>query len=247
MKRSLLLIAFLGLAVVSLHADEAVLLAQRSLKELGFYQGAEDGTVNVLFKGAVRRFQIHRGLTPTGELNAETTEAMREAASEQTPPPSASAPATEDAVSNEVEQSDREFLDRGAPPPNALPPPASRPPEPRPLPPGPPASPRTPAPVPSSGYAGLFRGTPYFNAPPQVQRDTVLKAQRLLAGRRYYRGPIDGLPGAMTGEAIVAYQRANQLRPSGRLDLDTLAVMRLLPAVGRPLPPRGAVRGIPLD
>lgn len=262
MKRSLLVLAFFGLAAFSVHADEAVLSAQRSLKELGFYRGAEDGTVNVLFKGALRRFQIHRGLTPTGELDAATKAAMQEAASEPPAPataPAPTAPAQEettrgdDSVSGEVQRSDRDFLNQGSAPaaPPQPPPPASRPVEPRPMPPAPAGPPPG-----YGGYGDLFRGTPYHNAPPPVQQSTLLAAQKVMARQRLYQGPLDGVPGVRTAAAIDAYQRNHRLRRSGRLDLETLAVMRLLPVAGVPVddrrrggppPPRRAVRGIPLD
>lgn len=264
MKRSLLVLAFFGLAAFSVHADEAVLSAQRSLKELGFYRGAEDGTVNVLFKGALRRFQIHRGLTPTGELDAATQAAMQEAASESSAPatgpaPTASAPPREeatgedDSVSGEMQRSDRDFLNQGRAPaaPSQPAPSVSRPVEPRSMPPAPAGPP--PA---YGGYGDLFRGTPYHNAPPPVQQSTLLAAQKVMARQRLYQGPLDGVPGVRTIAAIDAYQRNHRLRRSGRLDLETLAVMRLLPVAGVPVgdrrgggppPPRRAVRGIPLD
>ena len=52
---------------------------------------------------------------------------------------------------------------------------------------------------------------------------------------------IDGLPGPATEEALLSYQRSLRLPLTGRLDLETLSNLRLLP--GRPpMPVRGTVR-----
>ena len=89
-----------------------------------------------------------------------------------------------------------------------------------------------PAPVPSAVSTPLnaiFRGTAYAGASREVQENTVRSAQAILAGRRYYRGPLDGRAGPATTEAIFIYQEDNELRRTGRLDSETLAAMNLLP------------------
>ena len=75
----------------------------------------------------------------------------------------------------------------------------------------------------------LFAGTPYANAPLPVQQDTLRRAQAKLADRGYYRDVVDGLPGPATEEALLNYQRSARLTLTGRLDLDTLSDLRLLP------------------
>lgn len=113
------------------------------------------------------------------------------------------------------------FHDPGAPASRDLPPP--RDPSPSVIPP--------PAPLdaPSADFPVLFSGTPYANAPVTVQQDTLRRAQSILADRGYYRDIVDGLPGPATEEALLTYQRSARLTLTGRLDLDTLSELRLLP------------------
>jgi lipoprotein-anchoring transpeptidase ErfK/SrfK len=70
----------------------------------------------------------------------------------------------------------------------------------------PPRSPAAPSPVPvgTNGY-------------PRLPRDT-LELQIALARRVYSAGSIDGVMGAQTRAALMAFQRANQLPPTGELD-----------------------------
>jgi peptidoglycan hydrolase-like protein with peptidoglycan-binding domain len=94
--------------------------------------------------------------------------------------------------------------------------------------------------APSPDLADFFAGTPYANAPAVVQGSTLRRAQSFLASRGIYRDPIDGAPGPATEESILNYQRSVRLPLTGRLDLETLSAMRLLP--GRPSAPlRGFV------
>ena len=97
-----------------------------------------------------------------------------------------------------------------------------------------------PAPLPApvySPYSTIFRDTPYAAAPREVQIGIVRRAQALMAAKRLYTGPVDGLPAASTSEAIFLFQEEAELRRTGRLDTDTLAEMKLLPqpAPGSPL------------
>lgn len=87
--------------------------------------------------------------------------------------------------------------------------------------------------APSPDFPVLFAGTPYANAPLTVQQDTLRRAQAILANRGYYRDIIDGLPGPATEEALLTYQRSTRLTLTGRLDLDTLNELRLLPRDNR--------------
>ena len=118
-----------------------------------------------------------------------------------------------------------------------------------------------PVPTPASVvYEKIFARTPYENAAPEIQVSTVRSAQVILAKRGLFRGVADGRPGPETEEALLRFQSARELPRTGRLDIDTLAELHLLP-VGKKLPrqraepylpqvpsgPRGAVRGVPLD
>ena len=77
---------------------------------------------------------------------------------------------------------------------------------------------------------GLFNGTPFEGAPPDVQRDVIVSAQitsdapGILPGRDRRRlRPGDGFrPARITRRAI-------GLEPTGRLDVETLAALSLLP------------------
>lgn len=54
---------------------------------------------------------------------------------------------------------------------------------------------------------------------------TVREAQRVLTDRGYYSGPIDGVMGPSTRAALLAFQRAENLDPTGGLNRQTLAAL----------------------
>jgi peptidoglycan hydrolase-like protein with peptidoglycan-binding domain len=81
---------------------------------------------------------------------------------------------------------------------------------------------------------GVLDGTPYQNSPPQAQQRVVMSAQAALARRGYYRGLLDGIYGPEMAFALRAFQSRFRIAPSGRLDVDTLAALGLLP--GQPAP-----------
>lgn len=103
-------------------------------------------------------------------------------------------------------------------------------------------------------YAELFAGTPYENAPPEVQRNTLIAAQKKLVRRDFLRGPTDGVYGSETTRAILSYQRLRGIDPTGHLDMRTLSELELLPATihgpqtqprpVQPVPGRRIFRGI---
>jgi hypothetical protein len=111
-----------------------------------------------------------------------------------------------------------------------------------------------PAPPPYEGqsvppqYADFFRRTPYENAPPEVQRNTVQQAQARLARQGFYQGVADGELSNSFSRAVAAYQRDDDLRPTGRLDMDTLDDLNLLPRrhifIAPPAPFGPVYRGI---
>jgi peptidoglycan hydrolase-like protein with peptidoglycan-binding domain len=90
-------------------------------------------------------------------------------------------------------------------------------------------APPAPLDAPSADFPVLFAGTPYANAPLSLQQDTLRRAQSILSGRGFYRDIVDGLPGPATEEALLTYQRSARLTLTGRLDLDTLNELHLLP------------------
>jgi peptidoglycan hydrolase-like protein with peptidoglycan-binding domain len=245
MKRLLLLIFLLGTQFVS--ASDEVQNLQSALKNEGFYYGEVDGKPGSELNAAIRRFQIRNGLEVTGEADEETLAALGLATEKSkapttrpstrdplppAPPSPAATPAARPPVNLRKEgstrESDQRFLreeleDADVPPrgPSMVRPPAPMD-----------EDDATGAARPSSRFADIFAGTPYAKAPSELQQQTVARAQKVLASRGFYRDPIDGDPGPATEEAILTYQRSARLAMTGRLDLPTLAQLRLLPGRG---------------
>jgi hypothetical protein len=94
--------------------------------------------------------------------------------------------------------------------------------------------PPAPAFAPAAGvdFGAFYASTPYFNAPREVQQETLRRAQAFLADRGFYREQVDGLPGPATEEALLSFQRNVRLPLTGRLDVPTLGELRLLPGRG---------------
>ena len=227
---------------VTLRADEMTRNVQKQLKDLGFYYAEVSGTAGAETTAAIRRYQIRNGYEVTGTLTEETLQGLGLAKAPAKAAPAPAAPTKKDAPidlrRDETDQeSDRNFLkreearQRSTRDPSTVSPPA-------PL--NPPANPGT------EDYGHIFARTPYESAPTEVQIGTLRKAQSLLARGGYYRDRIDGTPGPATEEALLSYQRRRNLVMSGRLDLDTLSAMALLPGrdegpVARPFTiPRGS-------
>ena len=234
--KTVFLLLFLLLFAHSARADEKTRQAQLELKEQGFYYGATDGNFGSETSAAIKRFQIRNGLEVTGTLSQQTLESLGlVAATRSAPHPAAPAPAPEAAGNRRppvdlrrgstVEESDRNFLRREGDAPRVPDDPSIVSP-PAPL--TPPASPG------GADFADLFAGTPYATAPLEIQQGTLRRVQSLLARDGSYRDAIDGLPGAATEEALLSYQRRARLPLTGRLDLETLNRLRLLPGRGGP-------------
>ncbi|MDQ2866814.1 MAG: peptidoglycan-binding protein [Verrucomicrobiota bacterium] len=109
-----------------------------------------------------------------------------------------------------------------------------------------------PSPTPAvATNSGVFDNTPYAQAPADAQRRVIVDAQGLLRERGLYRAEIDGVYGPSLEFSLRAYQSQAGLEPSGRLDLETLSALGLLPGarVARPrrhpepTPFRRVVRG----
>ena len=253
MRKLLLVYVFATVAVAAspvFAADAKVRSAQEKLSALGFYTGTADGELNSDTRGALRRFQIYKGLNASGDLDPQTQTALAQAENgenKETGDVLTSVP------SPSTQESDQEFLKRDQPR----------------------TPPAPPAPQPSQRveltgeearfFSQWYRDTPYQNAPPEVQSATLSKARAMLRERGLYEGSDTPLPGPEMEEALFRYQSSRRLRLTGRLDLETLAALRLLPEHDReqapgltapslkpfidsaPATTGGAVRGIPLD
>ncbi len=237
MKRILLAplaIVLLGHAAL---AGDQLRNVQTELKNLGFFYGTVDGQENTETTAAVRRYQIRNGLEVTGTLTPETLSALGMGAAKTAPkptaptaPPSAPAPAVKPKPpvdlrrGDSVEQKDRDFLQREDSRQRPLQQPDSRMGRDPSV-----INPPVPLEAPSPDFPVLFSGTPYSRAPAVVQQQTLKRAQAVLASRGFYHDIVDGLPGPATEEALLTFQRSARLTLTGRLDLETLNELRLLP------------------
>ena len=216
MNRKLLVTALIFFAVwATAWADPAIESAQQKLKDGGFYYGEINGNKDADTTAAIRRYQIRNGLQITGDLNSQTLQALGLAAKP------AATPATRPA--HTPGPTPPGFLEE-TPASKATPAPPSTPPEPS----GAENAPEPPRP-PRVESINLFADTPYAGAPPQVQQDIVSRAQIILMRQGYYRDEIDGLYGPAMNFALRNFQARFGLRPSGRLDVETLASLNLLP------------------
>ena len=223
-----------------LHADQLVERVQQALKDQGFYYGEISGEMNVNLTAAIRRYQIRNGLQVSGELNSETLQSLgvdssasaRPATKAVSPGPAALPKPSETAPDENANASPAPQLQ-----------PFGKPPQDQQI---YPSNPVTPG----SSSGGVLAGTPFEAAPSTVQRNVVLSAQMALARRGLYHEEINGLYGPAMEFSLRAYQSRTRLPVTGRLDLETLAALRLLPGArglafppsrhGRPRPP---VRG----
>jgi peptidoglycan hydrolase-like protein with peptidoglycan-binding domain len=201
-------------------ADSTVQQAQETLKEQGFYFGQITGEKNADTTAAIRRFQIRNGLQVTGELNEETLRALNSnpAAVVQTGTPAPQ----RNQKSTEPEQNDDLRSDVPQQPPAATFP-----------------RPREIYPAPQGQLQDdVFGDTPYATAPPQLQRQVLLGVETNLRRRGLYRAQVDGTFGPELESALRAYQSRLGLVATGRLDMDTLASLGLLPGQHAPHLPR---------
>ncbi len=258
MKKTVFLLVLPLLLATAAFADDQLRSVQSELKTQGFFYGDANGQTSPETTAALRRYQIRNGLEVTGTLTKETLDALHGAGKSapqtaQPPAPAMSAPAKKPPVNlhkdESVDDADRAFLEREEARRRIAEPDARI--SPMPAPPSVPRDPsiiRPPAPLdaPGDDFPVLFARTPYASAPRAVQQQTLLRAQRILAGRGFYRDIIDGLPGLATEEALLTYQRAARLTLTGRLDLETLSVLGLLPGRGdrRPEPPPASTQRV---
>ncbi len=213
-------------------ADQVIENAQQALKDQGFYYGEITGEKNADTTAAIRRYQIRNGLQVTGDLNDETIRALGVASSASSQPVAKASPSATPDTSDL----------RGEAPRGTTVPQNPRPVQPFPVAPEDrDAYPSNPAPA-SPATRSLFAGTPYEAASPEIQQNVVVSAQTVLARRGLYRGEIDGLVGPNLEFSLRAYQSRVGLPVTGRLDLGTLAALKLLPGANAPVyPPRRRV------
>jgi peptidoglycan hydrolase-like protein with peptidoglycan-binding domain len=239
MKVKIAALIFIGSMMV-LRADQLVERVQQALKDQGFYYGEVSGEKNANLTAAIRRYQIRNGLQVSGELNSETLQSLGLDSSASARPATKPVSPRPAAPQQPSETSPDENANvNPAPPPQSF---GSPPPD-------QPIYPSNPV-APNSSSGGVLAGTPFEAAPPTVQRNVVLSAQIALARRGLYHEEINGLYGPAMEFSLRAYQSRTRLPVNGRLDLETLAALQLLPGArgpvfrpsrhGRPQPP---VRG----
>jgi peptidoglycan hydrolase-like protein with peptidoglycan-binding domain len=250
MKLRIAVVVLLAAFATAARADQVVQNVQQALKDQGFYYGEISGEKDADTAAAIRRYQIRNGLQISGDLNDETLKSLgvdssgARAIVKATPPPAPAAPETSDLRTERRENSAPTNPLTGQPFPE---PPQDRSAggqirrgEQLPVRPDYDAVP--------AQSAENFAGTPYESAPPQVQRDVIVSAQNVLARRGLYRGAFDGNVGPDLEFSLRAYQARARLPVTGRLDLDTLAALELLPGANAPVyvPRRRALREAPV-
>jgi peptidoglycan hydrolase-like protein with peptidoglycan-binding domain len=216
-------------SVTLLRADQAVSDVQQALKDQGFYYGEVSGEKNPDTTAAIRRFQIRNGLQVTGELNDETVRALGVGNGSSAVTRATPVTTPEDSDSRDGSREQSPPARPVQPPPRPPPDSETAPPQDRQVYQG-----KPPPPVSPEG-GGLFAGTPYETAPPEVQQNVVASAQTRLARSGLYRGELDGIYGPNMEFSLRAYQSRVGLRPTGRLDLETLAALELLPGSNVPI------------
>lgn len=219
-------------ASTTVRADDKIASVQQTLKDQGFYYGDITGEKNADTTAAIRRYQIRNGLQINGELNEETLKALRSASASaptSSPPPAqvtTRPPSPAPDITDSRDDFSRTDDETEAPAPRSIPAePEGRQP--------PPVYPGAVAPGPFTGET--FGRTPFENAPPEIKRQVIIDAQRQLARHGLYRGELTGFLGPETEFSLRAYQSRVGLAPTGRLDLETLAALELLPGAHEPV------------
>lgn len=206
-------------SMMLVRADQLVESVQQALKNEGFYYGEVNGDMNANLTAAIRRYQIRNGLQVSGDLNDETLRSLGIKSSGSSRP--ATRPASPTPSSGAVP---------GEPPSDETEPASPAPPA-QPFnnaPPGQQVFPSTPL-GPSNSSGAVFSDTPFQTAPPGVQRNVIVSAQIVLSRYQLYRESIDGIYGPAMELSLRAYQAQMRLPVTGRLDMQTLVALRLLP------------------
>jgi peptidoglycan hydrolase-like protein with peptidoglycan-binding domain len=243
MKITTAAVIFMG-SMMLMRADQLVENVQRTLKDEGFYYGEVNGDMNANLAAAIRRYQIRNGLQVSGELNDETLQSLgiKSSGSSRGTTTAASPTPAARAVPSEFPSDEAQT----ASPPPQVQPFSNAPPQ------GQQVFPSTPI-GPANSSGGVFADTPFQTAPPGVQRNVIVSAQIALARYGLYREQIDGIFGPAMELSLRAYQSQTRLPVTGRLDLETLVALRLLPGPRQPfynpyrqrmrLPPGPPIRG----
>jgi peptidoglycan hydrolase-like protein with peptidoglycan-binding domain len=205
MKRKIATAILAGALAQLALADSTVQQAQEELKAQGYYFGQIDGDKNADTIAGIRRFQIRNGLQVTGELNEETLRALHADSSSSTA-------ATTPTPQPQNLKGSENGTERIAP-----------------APPGRDLQADREQPALAESAASIFRNTPYETAPPELQHRVIFGAQTLLRRRGFYRGESDGIFGPNLEFSLRAFQSRLGIPPNGRLDMDTLAALGLLP------------------
>jgi peptidoglycan hydrolase-like protein with peptidoglycan-binding domain len=220
MKAKIAALIFIGSFMLA-RADQMIENAQQALKDQGFYYGEITGQTNASLTAAIRRYQIRNGLQVNGELNSETLQSLGINSSASTRPVAKPA-ATSPAAPKPGEQSPIQGTNITPAPVQ----PFTNAPQDQQV------YPSNPAGAPTS--AGVLARTPFETAPPEVQRNVIVSAQIALARRGLYHEEVNGVYGPATEFSLRAYQARAKIPVTGRLDLETLAALRLLPPPRQP-------------
>jgi peptidoglycan hydrolase-like protein with peptidoglycan-binding domain len=221
MKAKIAALIFIGSFMLA-RADQMIESVQQALKDQGFYYGEITGQMNANLTAAIRRYQIRNGLQVNGELNSETLQSLgidssastQSAAKPASPLPAAPKPGDQSPM-------------QGA---NMTPAPV------HPFPNAPqdqPVYPSNPV-APDTSTTGALARTPFETAPPDVHRNVIISAQFALARRGLYHEEVNGVYGPAMEFSLRAYQARARIPVTGRLDLETLAALRLLPQPRQP-------------
>jgi peptidoglycan hydrolase-like protein with peptidoglycan-binding domain len=222
MKAKIAALIFLFIGSMTLaRADQIVERVQQILKEQGFYYGEVTGQMSSDLTAAVRRYQIRSGLQVNGQLNGETLQSL--GVNSSGAPQPAATPAPAPALTKNARPSPPERMN-GTPAPIQ---PFPNAPEDQQVYPSRPV-------VPGGLASGVLAQTPFEAAPPNVQRNVIVSAQIALARRGLYREEINGMYGPAMESSLRAYQARAKIPTTGRLDLETLAALRLLPQPRQP-------------
>jgi peptidoglycan hydrolase-like protein with peptidoglycan-binding domain len=234
MKPKVAALIFLG-SIALIRADQTIESVQQALKDQGFYYGEVTGEANANLTAAIRRYQIRNGLQVNGELNSETLRSLGIDSSAPARPAAKTAPSLSPGLPDLRDQPSGETA--GTPPAGQH---FGNVPQDQQI------YPSNPV-IPGMSRGGLLTGTPYEAAPPDVQRNILVSAQIALARRGLYRAEIDGVYGSAMELSLRAYQARTRLPVTGRLDLATLAALRLLPRPREPVydPSRKRMRPLP--
>jgi peptidoglycan hydrolase-like protein with peptidoglycan-binding domain len=223
MKAKIAALIFVGSLMLA-RADQMIESVQHALKNQGFYYGEITGQMSSDLTAAIRRYQIRSGLQVNGQLNSETIQSLGINSSASAQPAAKPAPPS---PGPGAPNSNKQPPIEGA---NMTPAPvqpfSNAPQDQR-------VYPSNPV-APDARLAGVLAQTPFEAAPPDVQRNVIVSAQIALARRGLYQDEVNGIYGPAMAFSLRAYQARARLPVTGRLDLQTLAALRLLPRPHEP-------------